>query len=148
LKYRRDIILADTLALQLARAWSVYGLPAGHVVPVPLAAEREHERGYNQSALLARALAELAGLPYEPRGLRRVRHTHSQVGLSGDERHHNVRGAFQARPERVAGRSIVLVDDICTTGATLSACAVALCAAGAAQVWGLTLGRAAAYHGP
>jgi len=72
----------------------------------------------------------------------RVRHTQTQVGLSAKERRSNVAGAFAGEPRIVAGQAIILVDDVCTTGATLEACAEALRAAGAAQVWGLTLARA------
>jgi ComF family protein len=126
----------------LVSAWTAYALPAATVTPVPLSVERQRERGYNQAALLARAFAELAGLPYDPLAARRVRHTETQVRLTAEARRRNVQGAFRGRPERVAGRTIILVDDITTTGATLMACAEALTTAGAAAVWGLTLGRA------
>ena len=141
LKYKRDIILADSLARELARAWQVYALPAWTVLPVPLSAEGWQARGYNQAALLARGFADLARLPYQTEGLTRIRHTPSQVGLPAAARRVNVQGAFQANPARVSGRSFILVDDICTTGATLAACAEALRLAGAAAIWGLTLGR-------
>ena len=146
LKYKRDIILADTLAQVLFEAWPALALPGDLVVPIPLSAERLHERGYNQAGLLARAFAELAGLPFAPAGAARTRHTASQVGLSSDMRYVNVRGAFRAERRLVAGRSVVLVDDVCTTGATLSACAEALRAAGAAAVWGFTLARATTFR--
>jgi competence protein ComFC len=147
LKYKRDIILADTLARELADAWRAYALPAWTVMPVPLSANRLRQRGYNQAALLARGLADLAGLPYQANGVARVRHTPTQVGLAAAERRVNVRGAFAAQPARVAGRGYILVDDICTTGATLAACAEALHQAGATAIWGLTLGRALAPGG-
>ena len=136
-KYRRDGILADTLA-----TWMLVVGEDGLVVPVPLAAERLAERGYNQAGLLARAYAELHGLPCVARAVRRTRHTESQVGLSVAQRQRNVAGAFQAEPGLVSGHTIMLVDDVCTTGATLEACAAALMTAGAARVWGLTLARA------
>ena len=142
LKYKRDIILADTLAQLLAEAWRLYALPGDLVMAVPLSAQRFHERGYNQAALLARGFADLAGLAYTPKGATRVRHTVSQVGLTASRRRENMMGAVQGEPGAVAGRGVILVDDICTTGSTLGACAEALRAAGAAGVWGLTVARA------
>jgi ComF family protein len=142
LKYKRDMILADSLALALFGAWRDCGLPRGSVTPVPLSKQRRRERGYNQADLLARALAELARLNYLPRAVERIRHTDSQVGLAAAERRANVAGAFEARRKQAAGRTFILVDDVCTTGATLAACAEALMAAGATAVWGLTLARA------
>ena len=141
-KYRRELILADTLAGLMIAAGPVEA-PAGClVVPVPLSPERLAERGYNQAMLLARAYAELRGLRWTQHGARRVRHTASQVGLSAHQRRLNVAGAFEADRRVVAGKPMILVDDVCTTGATLGACAAALLAAGATEVWGLTLARA------
>lgn len=142
LKYKRDIILADSLACLLREAWRTYDLPGGVVMPVPLSAERLHERGYNQAGLLAHAFAELMHLPYRPAAAARVRHTVSQVKLSAVQRRENVAQAFAAKPRAVAGETIILIDDVCTTGATLAACAEALRAAGATCVWGFTLARA------
>jgi len=142
LKYKRDIILADTLAWLLVGAWRTYALPGALVLPVPLSPQRFRERGYNQAALLARGFAELAGLPYTQSGATRVRHTATQVGLSARGRWENLTGAFRAEARVVAGRGVILIDDVCTTGSTLRACAESLMAAGAAAVWGLTVARA------
>jgi ComF family protein len=142
LKYKRDVILADTLARLLARAWDPAEVPGEVVVPVPLSAERLRERGYNQAGLLARGFAELRHLRYAPEALRKQRHTVSQVGLKAEQRLANVQDAFRAQPGAVAGRAVILVDDVCTTGATLIAGAEALAGAGAKSVWGFTLGRA------
>lgn len=144
LKYRRDVILADALARLLVEAWQALVLPGDVVVPIPLSEQRLRERGYNQAGLLARAFAELTSLQYAPEALSRIRHTESQVNLTAAQRHTNVSGAFQAQARPVAGRAVVLIDDVCTTGATLVAAAEALRVAGAADVWGFTLGRA--YH--
>jgi ComF family protein len=142
LKYRHDGILADALAPLMVAAGPDEAPAGSLVVPVPLAPARLAARGYNQAALLARAYAELRGLRLATDGVRRVRYTDSQVGLSIRQRHLNVAGAFAAERSVVAGESIILIDDVCTTGATLDACAAALLAAGAAPVWGLTLVRA------
>lgn len=107
------------------------------VVPVPLARRRLLARRFNQAAILAREVARLAGLAYEPLLLERTRATASQVGLSRGERHRNVRGAFAVPPHlapRVAGRKILLIDDVITTGSTAGACARALTRTGAVSV--------------
>jgi ComF family protein len=114
------------------------GPPA--VVPVPLHPARQRERGYNQAALLAQPLAAALGLPYDAHVLRRVKPTPPQVGLSRQERRRNLRHAFSAEPG-IAGRTIVLVDDVVTTGSTLASAAQACLAAGAARVYGLSLAR-------
>jgi len=113
-------------------------------VPVPLHRRRLFTRRFNQSAELCRAVARLAGLVYEPDLLIRVRATRPQVGLTGDQRRRNVARAFSVREgagARLAGRKVVLVDDVMTTGATAEACSRALLRAGAAEVSVLCLAR-------
>lgn len=115
------------------------------VVPVPLAVARERERGYNQSACLAQALAARWALPVWPRALMRTRHTATQTQLTPEQRLVNVSGAFEVpRESRDALRRshVVLVDDVVTTAATLNACAAALHAAGARLISYVTFGRA------
>lgn len=145
-KYHRNIGLADAIAtdmLEFARSlqWTMEIL-----IPVPSGAARLRERGYNQVALIARPLAYELGVAYAPNGLRRARETRSQVGLNVSERRENVRGAYRADPSVVERKSILLMDDVATTGATISACAEALVAAGATEVRALTVARAHARH--
>jgi len=104
------------------------------LVPIALHPARLRERGYNQSALLARALTAAKPEQLAEAGLRRVRRTDAQASLSASERARNVDGAFRADPRICAGRAIVLIDDVCTTGATLRAAAAALRDAGATEV--------------
>ena len=138
LKYRGRPVLARPLGAWLA---SRVPLPPGAaVVSVPLGRRRRRRRGYDQAALLAAALAREAGAPRLRAALERVRETAPQVGRDRDARARNVRGAFAARG--VAGRDLVLVDDVVTTGATADACARALRAAGARSVTVVSLARA------
>lgn len=114
------------------------------VCPVPLHPRKERQRGFNQSARLAERLAEALGAPCDARLLRRTRETRPQPGLTRAERERNVRDAFVAAPGTlpVEGARVLLVDDVMTTGATVSACAAALRAVGATRVWAVTLSRA------
>ena len=104
---------------------------------MPLHRTRQFTRRYNQSTELARALAQLTGLRVDPTLVARSRRTRQQVGLSADARHRNVAGAFSVRPDaaaRLAGRPVVLVDDVITTGSTVNAVTRALNRAGIADV--------------
>ncbi len=121
--------------------------PFKAIVPVPLGRQRQRQRGYNQVNLIARPLALAMGISFVPTALTRVRETQSQVGLTRTERHQNVYGAFQAGGTRVNGQIILLMDDVATTGSTLSSCAEALLAAGAQDVFAVTVARAIARHG-
>jgi len=112
------------------------------VVPVPLHPKRLRERGFNQSLLLARRLGLRHSLPLDITALCRARPTQPQTQLSGSERQTNVRGAFEVRkPEAVAKKRVLLIDDVFTTGATVRECAKVLLHAGAQQVDVLTLAR-------
>jgi ComF family protein len=139
LKYRRGRHLAPTLGAAMAAALGPAPAPT-LVVPVPLHPARRAERGFNQSELLAADVAARLGRPLGD-ALERVRPTAAQTGLSPAERAVNVRGAFRARAD-LAGAAVLLVDDVCTTGATLGAAAGALRRAGAASVEALVATRA------
>ena len=147
LKYRRNVALGDALAQYLSEYVSKLGWRADLVAPVPLGRQRMKERGYNQVGLVAMPLAVIQGWHYLPQILVRVRETRSQVGLSAAERKENISGAFRANPDLVCGKTILLVDDVATTGATLISCADALLEAGAQTVYALTLARALPHHG-
>ena len=111
------------------------------VVPVPLTRRRQWQRGYNQSERLAAGIAEVTGLPVAAKALRRKQFLRSQTQLSRQERMDNVEGMFEVRDEAaVRGRHVLLVDDICTTGATLTACAAALSQVAGVTVSALTFG--------
>jgi ComF family protein len=143
LKYEGNRALATPLGALLAERWQTSGVFVDGILPVPLHLERQRERGYNQAELLAEVVGHSSGRPVQRELIWRTRATAPQVGLKREARHENVRGAFAAS-EAAAGGRWLLVDDVCTTGATLEACAGALGAAGAAEIWALTLARP--YH--
>ncbi len=129
------VYLAGRLATLIERTdWKI-----DTVISVPLHKDRQYERGYNQSQLIALALAQRGAFGFSPHMLIRHRATRPQVGLSRADRLINVENAFRADPTLAAGRAILLVDDVCTTGATLAACASALLDAGAARVYAVTV---------
>ena len=144
LKYRHVRIAAPYMARLLAEYLERNPYPIDAYCPVPLHAQRERGRGFNQSELIARKLSELTGIPVETFALRRTRNTRPQVSLeSPGDRRRNIEDAFE-RPGSLGsaeGRRYMLIDDVVTTGSTMSACADALKNAGAAHVWGLAFAR-------
>lgn len=144
-KYDGDLLLARDLAMLSLDAWeelaSRIELSAGQLVPVPLHRKRLQERGFNQSELIARQLSKLVGVKISTKAITRIRKTVSQQQLGKLERLTNVKNAFRVNPGLVEGRQIVLIDDVCTSGATLLECALTLADAGAAQVMALTVAR-------
>ncbi|MEQ8434201.1 MAG: ComF family protein [Oceanicaulis sp.] len=117
---------------------------ADALIPVPLHASRLRARRFNQSLLLALAVSKVSGVPVDAHALARTRRTGTQGGLSAKSRTRNVAGAFSVRAmarARVSGQKLVVIDDVHTTGATLSACVRALKRSGAANVNALTLAR-------
>jgi ComF family protein len=127
-------------ALVLEQCGALLGPNVDALVPVPLARERERQRGFNQAMLLAAQLGAASGLPVRPGWLSRPRGTRPQTELTASERRTNVAQAFVASP-RAAGAHVVLVDDIVTTGATVSECARTLRGAGARTVGVLAVAR-------
>jgi ComF family protein len=140
LKYGRRRPVADALAALLATRYPF--ADDALLVPVPLHPSRLRARGFNQAHLLARGIARRRGLALAPRVLRRARPTRQQPGLSAAERRRNLADAFTVRRSaQLAGRAVVLVDDVLTTGATADACARALRDAGAVRVDVYVAGR-------
>jgi len=144
LKYRSDLGLSDTFAQKLAGLLVSTDWTIDIVTVVPLGRDRLKERGFNQADLLARSLALAVNLPYRPSAVTRVRDTQSQVGLTAVERRQNVMDAFTADPQIVAGKNLLIVDDVITTGATLSECSRAVIEKNAYNVYGVTIARALA----
>jgi len=141
-KYEDRPELERVLGPLLRRACRARRLRADVVVPVPRHARRLASRGYNQSALLGRHVARELGVPLVVRALARAVDTVPQVQLPREARRANVDGAFEVeRAALVASRSVVLVDDVTTTGSTLRACRAALLASGAARVTSVVLAR-------
>jgi ComF family protein len=147
MKYRREVGLGEALAWNVAVYIDKLGWQADAITPIPLSEQRFAERGYNQVDLIAHPLARLMRWQYLPGALRRSRHTRSQVGLSAGERRDNVSGAFLAKSQLVTGKTILLVDDVATTGATLDSASRSLVEAGAAKVYALTFAKAIHKYG-
>lgn len=146
LKYEGKTALARPLGDLMAEAGSTMLVvnAVDCLVPVPLHPSREAERGFNQSMLLASRVSRRWGIPIAPRALRRQRPTPPQTDLDADERRRNVKGAFAvSRPRAVNGQHVLLIDDVFTTGATVSECARLLLDAGARTVGVLTVSRVA-----
>ena len=149
LKYQDRTDLAPAMGRWMARAGHELLGGADALVPVPLHWRRGWSRRYNQSGALARVIERQTGVKLSSEALRRVRPTQQQIGLSRSQRASNVQGAFKVATERagdIAGRRVVLVDDVLTSGATVDACARALLRAKAASVDVLVFARVVDTH--
>jgi len=151
LKYGDRLDLAPMMGRWMAMAGRPLTTDADAIIPVPLHWRRHWARRFNQSALLAEAIAKACGVPVVFGALKRVKATPQQVGLSQSARALNVQGAFRVSPSgkaAVEGRRLILVDDVITTGATVDACARVLLRAGAAHVDVLAFARVVAAARP
>lgn len=149
LKYQDRTDLAPAMGRWMARAGRELLCEADILVPVPLHWRRAWRRRYNQSGALARVIERQTGVKVAPEALRRIRPTEQQIGLSRTQRASNVQGAFKVATDRqvlIAGRRVVLIDDVLTSGATVDACARALLRAKAASVDVLVFARVVDAH--
>jgi ComF family protein len=146
LKYKHQTRLAGPLGELLCEALCEINWTVDLVTAVPMHTKRLRERGYNQAALLGEVVAQQRGWAFSSSAVTRSRETLSQVHLNAQERQENVADAFCSESGIVAGKSVLIIDDVLTTGATMSACAEALRAAGAARVYGAAV-ASAAYSG-
>lgn len=144
-KYEHRVQLRRPLALLTAELLAPFAAEFAPdlIVPVPLHVRRLRSRGFNQALLIAELLSKKWDIPLSRRGLRRIRWTEPQITLSAAEREKNVKGAFQVRkPPEIAGRRVLLVDDVYTTGSTVAECCRTLKKAGADKVFVVTVARA------
>ena len=145
LKFKRNKkiakFLADLLASYLKKL--PFTLSSYEILAMPLRSARQRERGFNQAGLIAEELSPLVSVPILPGGLTRIKHSTPQSKIRGrKERLQNVSGAFSAKPELVAGKNIILLDDVITSGATMFEAARALKSAGVRKIIGLAAAKA------
>lgn len=144
-KYDQDMLLAKDLAIFALDTWTklkaLLDPTAARLVPVPLHRDRLRQRGFNQAELLAAHLSSFLGIKMSTRALQRTKKTASQQELGKVERAYNVANAFKANTKLVHNKQIILIDDVCTSGATLVECASTLRSAGALTVVALTIAR-------
>ncbi|MFN2181333.1 MAG: phosphoribosyltransferase family protein [Candidatus Promineifilaceae bacterium] len=141
-KYEGLFALAHPLGTLMARLWPDWAHPVDVIVPIPLHPRRQRARGFNQAALLAQQLSSHQAVEVNEQILRRVRYTIPQIGLSPTRRKENVWQAFAAEPGSLNGMRVLLIDDVYTTGATMTSAANALLNAGAKSVSAYCLARA------
>ena len=146
LKYRRNIGLGDALAAHMSNFVKDLDWMVDTVIPIPLGHQRQRERGYNQVGMIAKPLSLALNVKFAPKTLIRRKETRSQVGLTRQERRENVHNAFQVCKD-VSGMNILLLDDVSTTGSTLSSGAKELYSSGAKKVFAFTVARALPHHG-
>jgi len=141
MKFRNTRSCAEILARVMSDSFIKHscGFSPEIVIPVPLHKSRKNERGYNQSALIAKSVSKLLKIPFSNSLLRRVRNTPSQRGLNPGARIKNVKAAFRVRGKIPA--NVLLIDDVATTGATVNECASTLKSSGAVRITALTFAK-------
>jgi ComF family protein len=149
MKYNRKLSLTKKLGVDLARIILQDGdfANADLLIPVPLHKSKQRERGYNQSLLLAKSIARHTKIPIENKIIKRIQKTRTQAKLNAEQRMQNVSSAFEVTD--VAGvnnKKVILIDDVCTTGATLFACADVLLTAGCSRVLAVTVAKAPGFE--
>jgi ComF family protein len=147
-KYDKDLLLTQPLSCLVIRAWQTVSDERDNLilVPVPLHWRRKRQRGYNQAALLAEAVGKRLSISVCEKALSRKKFTKPQNKLAKDERHENLTSAFRGNEKLLRGKNVVLVDDVCTSGATLLECAREAYHCGANSVSALTVARAILVH--
>lgn len=146
LKYYRNISMGYVFAAQMTDFVKELNWQIDMLIPIPLGRRRMKERGYNQVGMIAKPLAMSLDIQYAPNLLKRRKETRTQVGLTSLERRENVREAFQAGAGAI-GKTVLVMDDVSTTGSTLSSGAEALLSSGAKDVFALTVARALPQYG-
>ena len=146
LKYRGNKAIGEPLALQMTDFVRSLGWKVDVLIPMPLGKKRLKERGYNQVAMVARPLAYALDLEYAPQGMWKTHETRSQVGLNISQRRENVSKVYQADVKIMNGRSILLMDDVSTTGSTVQSAVESLLSVGARDVYVITIARALSHH--
>jgi len=142
LKYKNDLGLGKVLAKKVIKIVEENNWDIDLVVPIPLGKKRRKNRGYNQAELIAFPLAHYLGINFDSNIIRRCKETRTQIGLTVKERFENVNGAFEVVNDTAKDKSILLIDDVYTSGATMRSAAQALKDAGAECVYSLTVTRA------
>jgi ComF family protein len=141
LKYKRGFGIIEYISKPIIESINNWGIPIDMIIPIPLGRKRKKERGYNQSTLIASPISKYFNIPISHSALYRFRETKSQVGLNYEERNLNIKGAFQASNAEISQKSILLIDDIATTCATLNESAKTLLLAGASKVFCFTIAQ-------
>ncbi len=140
LKYEQKFLAGIFLGRLIAKIWfdEIIKWNADLIVPVPLHRLKKSERGYNQSDFIVKGLSKELNIPFKSRLIKRIRHTATQTHLNLIERKENVKNAFKvARKNEISGKRIIIVDDVVTTGSTVSECALVLREAGAEKIFAL-----------